>query len=67
MGPFQNELKGKWEVEKSMLEVAKNEAEKKYDEINEQVIAQNAVSMSCGLLDPGHSIHLFVFFIGLHT
>nr|CAN80561.1 hypothetical protein VITISV_040288 [Vitis vinifera] len=31
-----NELKGKWEVEKSMLEVAKNEAEKKYDEINEQ-------------------------------
>ncbi|XP_052178509.1 nuclear-pore anchor isoform X2 [Diospyros lotus] len=30
------ELKGKWEVEKSMLEELKNVAEKKYNEINEQ-------------------------------
>ncbi|XP_021905297.1 nuclear-pore anchor-like isoform X2 [Carica papaya] len=32
-----SELKAKWETEKSILEEAKNEAEKKYDEINEQV------------------------------
>lgn len=39
---LQNELKVMWEVEKSVLEVAKNEAVKKYNEINEQVIALNA-------------------------
>jgi nucleoprotein TPR len=33
-----NELKNKWEVQKSMLEESKNEAEKNYNEINEQVI-----------------------------
>uniref|UniRef100_A0A5B6ZUV8 Putative nuclear-pore anchor isoform X1 n=1 Tax=Davidia involucrata TaxID=16924 RepID=A0A5B6ZUV8_DAVIN len=31
-----NELKGKWEVEKSTLDESKNDAEKKYNEINEQ-------------------------------
>ncbi|KAK9278500.1 hypothetical protein L1049_028066 [Liquidambar formosana] len=31
-----NELKAKWEVERSMLEESKNEAEKKFNEINEQ-------------------------------
>ncbi|KAM3731717.1 hypothetical protein ACB098_11G003200 [Castanea mollissima] len=31
-----NELKAKWEVEKAMLEGSKNDAEKKYNEINEQ-------------------------------
>ncbi|KAJ7949034.1 nuclear-pore anchor [Quillaja saponaria] len=30
------ELKAKWEVEKAMLEASKNEAEKKYAEVNEQ-------------------------------
>ncbi|KAG6675327.1 hypothetical protein I3842_15G095500 [Carya illinoinensis] len=30
------ELKSKWEVEKTILEESKNEAEKKYNEINEQ-------------------------------
>ena len=34
----QNELKVNWEVEKSALEESKNEAEKKYNDINEQVI-----------------------------
>ncbi|KAK7842226.1 nuclear-pore anchor [Quercus suber] len=32
-----NELKAKWEVEKAMLEGSKNDAEKKYNEINEQL------------------------------
>ncbi|KAJ6909948.1 hypothetical protein NC652_020832 [Populus alba x Populus x berolinensis] len=31
-----DELKSKWEVEKSMIEESKNQAEKKYDELNEQ-------------------------------
>ncbi|MED6204378.1 hypothetical protein PIB30_008504 [Stylosanthes scabra] len=31
-----NELKAKWEEEKTLLEKARNDAEKKYDEINEQ-------------------------------
>ncbi|KAJ0099641.1 hypothetical protein Patl1_19769 [Pistacia atlantica] len=31
-----SELKGKWEVEKSVLEKSKNEAEKKFNEVNEQ-------------------------------
>ncbi|KAB1212855.1 Nuclear-pore anchor [Morella rubra] len=31
-----NELKNKWEIEKVVLEESKNEAEKKYNEINEQ-------------------------------
>ncbi|KAL0009589.1 hypothetical protein SO802_011091 [Lithocarpus litseifolius] len=31
-----NELKAKWEVEKARLEGSKNDAEKKYNEINEQ-------------------------------
>lgn len=34
----QNEIKSRWEEQKSMLEESKNEAEKKYIEINEQVI-----------------------------
>lgn len=35
---LQNELKSKWEFEKARLEESKNVAEKKYNEINEQVI-----------------------------
>lgn len=31
-----DELKSKWEVEKSMIEESKNQAKKKYDELNEQ-------------------------------
>ncbi|MED6116145.1 hypothetical protein PIB30_097432, partial [Stylosanthes scabra] len=31
-----NELKAKWEEEKTLLEKSRNDAEKKYDEINEQ-------------------------------
>ncbi|CAK7326022.1 unnamed protein product [Dovyalis caffra] len=31
-----DELRSKWEVEKSMIEESKNHAEKKYDELNEQ-------------------------------
>lgn len=38
-GLAQIELKAKWEVEKSSLEKSKIEAETKYNEINEQVIA----------------------------
>lgn len=33
----QNELKARWEEEKARLEKSKCDAEKKYDEINEQV------------------------------
>lgn len=33
----QTELKSKWEVEKIILEESNNAAEKKYNEINEQV------------------------------
>lgn len=33
----QSDLKAKWETEKLMLENSKSEAEKKYNEINEQV------------------------------
>ncbi|KAF9677029.1 hypothetical protein SADUNF_Sadunf08G0064800 [Salix dunnii] len=33
---LRDELKSKWEVEKSMIEESKNLAEKKYDELNEQ-------------------------------
>jgi hypothetical protein len=42
---LQNELKAKWEVEKAMLEGSKNDAEKKYNEINEQVS-----SLCCNIL-----------------
>jgi hypothetical protein len=36
---LQDDLKAKWEVGKAVLEDAKNEAERKYKEINEQVSA----------------------------
>ena len=36
---LQDDLKAKWEVGKAVLEEAKNEAERKYKEINEQVSA----------------------------
>ena len=36
---LQNELKMKWETEKAAIEESKNDAEKKYNELNEQVIA----------------------------
>ena len=45
---LQNELKSKWEFEKAILEESKNVAEKKYIEINEQVIAVHFV-MICRL------------------
>ena len=34
---LQREMKAQWEEEKSMMERAKGEAEKKYDELNKQV------------------------------
>ncbi|GMP94598.1 hypothetical protein CsSME_00044006 [Camellia sinensis var. sinensis] len=33
---FKNELKARWDVDKSMLKESKNVAENKYNEINEQ-------------------------------
>lgn len=36
---LQDDLKAKWEVGKAALEESKNEAERKYKEINEQVSA----------------------------
>lgn len=37
MFSLQAELKGKWEMEKSILDESRKEAEKNYDELNEQV------------------------------
>lgn len=44
---LQSELKSKWELEKSVLEKLKNEAEEKYDEVNEQVNASLLVALLC--------------------
>lgn len=59
---LQNELKAKWETEKSMLEKSKNEAEKKYSEINEQVLLnyQNAQKMNnyCSIFLMGYAFIL---------
>lgn len=35
---WQSELKAKWEEEKAALQKSRNDAEEKYNEINEQVI-----------------------------